>query len=695
MAVQNFGAGGGFQLSPGLNVSEVDLIPSAIAPTSASAAAFAGVFRWGPLEQRVLVSSETDLVRKFGRPTNLNAETFFTAASFLSYASALYVSRAGGDLILSAVASSDEGVVADAGHSIKNRDDFDAKVDEFDPAIHYIARYPGELGNSLKISVCDTAAQYESSIGLVTANTDVPETGLVLAVGSNTATVTIANSNSWAPTEEDAEGLVDSLIAQLNVGDRVQLGNNTIGRQSLKITAVGEPEFIMSGLTFTGVTTFTIEFNQSLKLSDAVDTTTIKRFWEYANQFDTAPGQSEYVALYGNTAAQDEMHVVVVDSAGSFTGDPGAVLEVYRGLSRATDAKLADGSGNFYKNVINDRSQYVWCASDRDSAASELAAEIASSGETQPLTIIMAGGTDENETDMPFTEIAKAYDTFVSTEDVDVALVITGKSRGGADGTQLANYLIDNLAEVRRDCVVFCSPTYDDVVNQRNDALDNVLEFRASMRSSSFAFLDSGYKYMYDKYNDLYRWVPLNGDTAGTCVFTDRARDPWFSPAGTSRGMIRNVVKLAFNPRAAERDELYKKGVNPVITQPGQGTMLFGDKTLLDRAGTFDRINVRRLFIVLEKAISGAAKSLLFEFNDEFTRTQFVNLVEPFLRDIQGRRGIYDFKVICDETNNTPEVIDSNRFVGDIYVKPAKSINYIQLNFVAVRTGVQFSELVG
>jgi len=273
---------------------------------------------------------------------------------------------------------------------------------------------------------------------------------------------------------------------------------------------------------------------------------------------------------------------------------------------------------------------------------------------------------------------------------------MTGKSRGASNGAQIANYLVDNIAENRKDCVVFASPMKEDVVNNSaGDEEQDVVDFRNGARASSYLVIDSGYKYQYDKYNDIFRWVPLNGDIAGLCVRTDATRDPWFSPAGFNRGQIKNIVKLAFNPNKAERDLLYKNDVNPVVAFPGQGTVLFGDKTALGKPSAFDRINVRRLFITLEKAISIAARSSLFEFNDEFTRAQFVSLVEPFLRDVQGRRGIYDYRVVCDESNNTGEVIDRNEFVGDIYVKPAKSINFIQLNFVAVRTGVAFEEVVG
>ena len=287
-----------------------------------------------------------------------------------------------------------------------------------------------------------------------------------------------------------------------------------------------------------------------------------------------------------------------------------------------------------------------------------------------------------------------AYDKFKSAEDIDISLILGGKARGGT-GEVLSNYIIDNICEYRKDCVAFVSPDQADTVNAPTSELQNVIDLRNLLRSTSYAVLDSGYKYQYDKYNDVYRWVPMNGDTAGLCVRTDNIRDPWFSPAGFNRGQIKNVVKLAFNPDKADRDQLYKNGINPIVNFPGQGVVLYGDKTLLAKPSAFDRINVRRLFIVLEKAIATASKFTLFEFNDEFTRASFRNLVEPYLRDVQGRRGIYDFRVVCDDTNNTPEVIDRNEFRGDIYIKPARSINFIQLNFVAVRTGVEFEEIVG
>lgn len=799
MAVQNFGTGGGgFQLSPGVNVSEIDL--TTIVPSvDTTAGAIAGVFRWGPVGERVLVTSENDLVNKFGKPSGDNAETWFSAANFLSYSRTLYVSRAFDSLSqFSAIAASNPATNPSLGTTILNEADYEIKSESFTSSSpEYIARWPGALGNSLKVSVCDNANQYSSTINLTGANVYVlnshsvssatanglstgsgfsngdvltfsgsgwntPTTlsantnstgnvislsvinegiyfgtlptnpvaptsvanstggvstgtnavinlswvteilsgqfngSMTLGVGSSTANVTLANT-TVLPGNNPLP-FVSNIPDEIAVGDYIRVGNVNDGTQYLKVAAV-EPVTVGTG----GSTSFQIKFNQPLKLSDSVTTTSINRFWEYYAQVNSAPDRSTYVEVNGNTALQiadssaqkDEIHVVVIDEDGGFTGSPGSVLEVYQGLSRATDSKLSDGTTNYYKNAINSRSNYVWVGADRAGSDSETAVNIASSTSSLPLTISFDGGVDVSETNMTLSYISKAYDLFVSPEDSDIALVIAGPSRGGVNDTQLANYIIDNIAEVRKDCVVFVSPSKGDVVNQTLNATQNVIDFRNSLRSSSYAVLDSGYKYQYDKYNDVYRWVPLNGDVAGLCARTDADRDPWFSPAGVSRGAIRNIIKLAYNPNRSERDQLYKNGINPVITQQGQGTNLFGDKTLLAKPSAFDRINVRRLFIVLEKSISNAAKSLLFEFNDEFTRAQFRNLVEPFLREVQGRRGIYDFKVVCDESNNTPEVIDSNRFVGDIYVKPAKSINYIQLSFVAVRSGVEFSEITG
>lgn len=700
MAVQNFGSGGGgFQISPGINVSEIDLT-TVTAPTATTVGALAGVFRWGPIGVRQLITSENDLVKFFGRPSSINPETFFTAANFLSYSNALYVSRAANtSTVLSAIANT-TAFTANAAHTIANQDDYDTKVATFSSDVEFIARCPGAIGNSLKVSVCDSANAFTETFNLrsntVTGVSNTlfnnANTKITIEVGSNTATIILANT---APLTGDTPvPFANNVAALFTTGDYIEVGNSSIGTQALKITAISNVVVANTTGTNTGYAAFTLSLDQPLKLSTSIDSNTTVRFWEYYNQVDSAPGQSVFMTTAGNTAARDEVHVVVVDEDGAFTSNPGTVLEVYKGISRATNAKNADGSTNYIKNVINEQSQYLWWASDRANAVSNTAVNVVSSTNGKPLTISFQGGTDNDEVTAPFADIARAYDLFASAEEVDISLVLTGAARGGTHGEQLPNYLIDNIAEVRKDCMVFVSPQKTDVLNQVGTAAANVVEFRNAVRSSSFAVMDSGYKYQYDKYNDINRYVPLNGDIAGLCVVTDNVRDPWFSPAGYNRGLIRNVIKLPFNPSKAERDLLYKNGVNPVITQQGQGTLLFGDKTLLAKPSAFDRINVRRLFIILEKTIATASKSMMFEFNDEFTRTQFRNLVEPFLRDVQGRRGIYDFKVICDETNNTAEVVDSNRLVGDIYVKPARSINYIQLNFVAVRSGIEFSEIV-
>jgi hypothetical protein len=390
------------------------------------------------------------------------------------------------------------------------------------------------------------------------------------------------------------------------------------------------------------------------------------------------------------------MHIIVVDEDGKFTGVSNTVLEKFSYVSKASDIKNDDGSSNYYVNVINDRSKYIYVLNHAQNVASQeadtttwgLPASSQTFAEVMPsYTVSLAGGVDGWASS---ANLVNSYDKFANAEEVDISLIITG----AADQTT-AEYVLDNIAATRRDCVAFVSPEMDDVVNNAGSEVTDILSFRNNFNSTSYGVMDNNWKYQFDKYNNVYRWVPLNGDIAGLCVRTDFERDPWFSPAGFNRGQIKNVTKLAWNASKSNRDDLYKNGINPVVAFPGEGVILYGDKTMLTKPSAFDRINVRRLFIVLEKAITRAARYSLFEFNDEFTRAQFVALVEPFLRDVQGRRGIYDFRVVCDTTNNTPEVIDRNEFVGDIYIKPARSINFIQLNFIAVRTGVTFEEVVG
>lgn len=556
-----------FQLSPGVNVSEIDLT-TVVPAVGTTEGAFAGDFNWGPINEIKTISSEVELVSTFGKPTDTTFTDFFTAANFLSYARNLKVVRSANTDTLNAVTVG-SGILIENELGYKENYSTGANTNG-----SWAAKWAGDLGNSLKVSL------YASS-----------------------------NSANFAS-------------------------------------------------------------------------------WVYNGNFDGAPGTSTYAANV--LGSNDELHLVVIDEDGKFTGTANTVLERFSNLSKASDARTDDGSSNYYVNVINDTSKYLWWLAHPDDATSwgSSAASInfgTLSNTVQSLSLANGVSSVGNT-----SSLITAYDKFKNADEVDISLIMTSDHNSTVVG-----HVIDNIAEYRKDCITFLSPERADVVdNVGNEATDSI-DYRNTLTSSSYAFMDSGWKYQFDKYNNTYRWVPLNGDIAGLCVRTDFERDAWFSPAGFNRGIIRNVTKLAWNPDKTDRDELYKKGINPVVSFPGEGTILYGDKTLLSKPSAFDRINVRRLFIVLEKAIARAAKFSLFEFNDAFTRAQFIALVEPFLRDVQGRRGIYDFRVVCDETNNTPEVIDRNEFVGDIYIKPARSINFIQLNFVAVRTGVSFDEIVG
>lgn len=696
-----------FQLSPGVNVTEIDLT-TVVPAVATSTGAIAGIFNWGPVNERVLIDTENKLASIFGRPSNNNAETWFTAADFLSYGNSLFVVRAANTLSSNAQEIATNGFANTTGiitpPIVLNQADYELNDGTYDSGVRYIAKYPGAYGNSLRISVCDNPEAYSSQIYMIgldsTANVDV-EGAFTINIGDVTGYFEfIAGANG---SLADANTYSRNTQASLTVGDIITVGNSSIGTQAMQISSISSVTSNSTGGYFD--VTFTAPYRLSTDfVSDVVDNSVMTRSWEFSNVIGVAPGQSDYVAQYGNTSALDEVHVVVVDEKGAFSGRAGSILETYVGLSRATDAVTEGGATNYYKTVINQASKYVWFGSDRNGAVSDPAVSVVTSTNVAPMTLQFGGGRDGfTESSVNLSTIAKGYDQFASAEAVDIALVLQGKPIGGVTvvngqsvaNFQLANYIIDNICETRKDCIALISPDDQIIVNNPGNEATSIVNWRGAVRDTSYAVMDSGYKYRYDKYNDVYRYVPMNGDIAGLCVRTDNTRDPWWSPAGFNRGQIKNIVKLRWNPTKSERDVIYPKGINPVVTFPGQGTVLYGDRTLQSKPSAFDRINVRRLFIVLEKAIATAAKFFLFEFNDEFTRAQFRALVNPYLRDIQGRRGITDYLVVCDTTNNTPEVIDTNRFIGDIYIKPARSINFIQLNFVAVRTGVQFSEIVG
>jgi len=696
-----------FQVSPGVNVSEIDLT-TIVPAVSTTTGAFAGTFRWGPVDQAFLVSSEDELVQYFGKPTANNYETFFTAANFLAYGNQLYISRAANTGTYNAYAYTG-GTAANV--TVRNSDDFNIQSGSFSSNQPFIAKYPGALGNSLRISICPTANAYSSMLTAANMANNSPNGNaatyaanttaqFMLDIGSSVANIVVNCANTSGFGALFANDSAFNIYSNINLNDYIKVGDATTGVQYMQVAYSTIPVVDPSNVQQYW---FNIGFTDVLKVKSGINmsylggNTAVTRFWEFYNAVDGAPGVSNYVnQRTSNNAIRDQLHIVVVDNQGVITGVPNQILEVWPNLSRATDAKGEQGGSIYYRRVLDQSSRYVWAATDYVGSG-VTNNQLQPPNFSAPHYINFVKGTDgPTESDISISAVATAYDVFASAESIDISLVLTGKaSISAGSGEVLPNYLIDNIAESRRDCVVFVSPPYESVVGVPGFEGSNLVAFRNLLRSSSYSVLDSGYKYQYDKYNDTYRWVPLNGDIAGLCVRTDNTRDPWYSPAGFNRGQVKNVVKLAFNPNQANRDLLYKNGVNPVVTFPGQGTVLYGDKTMLAQPSAFDRINVRRLFIVLEKAISTAAKFALFEFNDDFTRAAFRNLVEPYLRDVQGRRGIYDFKVVCDATNNTPEVIDGNRFVGDIYIKPARSINFIQLNFVAVRTGVQFDEIVG
>jgi phage tail sheath protein FI len=647
-----------FQVSPGVNVSEVSL--TTIVPAiSTSIGVVAGRFHWGPMSKKVLVNNEDVLASNFGKPDNDNYQEWFTAASFLSYSNQLYIGRSDNNANNATSSGNDSRIL--------NDDDYEAKDAAGTLGAHnWIAKYPGELGNSLKVAVCQSANTWESTLSPVVNFT-------AGQLEANTTTANVASS--------------------VSAGDYLYFANSSIkiNLQVASITSTGNESKIILETAPT-----IVDLGGSTNLV-AVKANTIKRRWEYYDWFDGAPGTSAYAEA--RSGSGDELHVVVVDEDGDISGIKNTVIERFPFVSRAFDARREDGETLYYKSAVNNQSNWIWWG-QHDTTLGLTAQQAAPATTTfvnsldlgDTTRVSLSNGTTGNTPTEG--QITDAYDLFANGEEVDVSIIM------GADATAtVARHLIQNIAEVRKDCIVTLSPESADVVNNSTfsgSEVEDVIAFRNALNlSSSYGTMDSGWKYMYDKYNDVYRYVPLNGDVAGTMARTDNLRDPWYSPAGYNRGNIRNIVRLAYNPPKAQRDELYKSGVNPVVTFPGQGTVLFGDKTLLDRPSAFDRINVRRLFIVLEKAIANAARYSLFEFNDAFTRAQFRNLVEPFLRDVQGRRGIFDFRVICDERNNTPQVIDRNEFVGDIYIKPARSINFIQLNFVSVRTGVAFEEVVG
>tara|TARA_R110002074_G_scaffold13080_2_gene47203 strand:- start:181 stop:2283 length:2103 start_codon:yes stop_codon:yes gene_type:complete len=696
-----------FLKSPGVHVREIDLT-TIVPAVSTSIGAIAGAFEKGPVNSIVTVGSEEDLVKVFGKPQNSSNqfETFFTAANFLQYTDQLKVVRCESG-VTNAIASGTSILIRDDDHYEDSFKDGQASVGE------WAARTAGIHGNSLGVSICANATAYEE--------TAVTTTSAEEALGQTVISVT--------------DGTVFTIHDIVNFGE-------TLGFE-YQVTAAD-------------ASTITIKLKDDLNgvglQSTVASGTNIRRRWRFYDLFDAAPGTSDY-ATQNQRGTLDEIHVVVYDQQGEINGfavesngnRTSAVLETFANLSKNPNCKSPQGDSVYYADKIFRTSSFIYWM-DHNSAGTNWGTDF--TGETSQIVMedggtdgaganagdnivldatgtsnedengkieLEIGGTSYAALDTPTTsnlkngtddyavtagELEIAYDNFEDTESVDVNLILGGKGGGAGDSASTQDThvtMLHALVETRRDCVAFASPHRSATVGVSSSitATDNVVDAFDLCPSSSYMVFDSSYKQMYDKYNDVFRFVPMNGDTAGLCAFTDQVADAWFSPGGFNRGNVRGAIKLSYNPKKSERDQLYRARINPIVDFPGQGVVLFGDKTALAKPSAFDRINVRRLFLVLEKAISTAAKFSLFEFNDEFTRAQFRNLIEPFLRDVQGRRGIFDFRVVCDDTNNTGEVIDRNEFIGDIYIKPARSINFITLNFIAVRTGVEFSEVVG
>ena len=739
----------GFLVSPGVHVREIDLT-NVVPAVSTSIGAIAGPFQKGPVSSVTAINSEEQLLQTFGKPNSSNFEFWFTAANFLQYGDALRVVRAESAIV---------NAGANSGILIRDDDHYEASFSTGQGSHgEWTARTAGTWGNSIGVDICPSARAFSQQLGslnlvngagavgdlsITVDNQDATDASIIIGdiiqFYDASAIVAIVNGAITVPTKNLT---VDNNSGTIAVGMRVLGAGISDGDEVVKvatvtsqtalildkpITVADNIPLVFSAATGHGkVETGNVEYEVTAISSETLtirvlddpaggglqtiipDNSLIRRRWRFSDLFDAAPGTSDW-ATANARGELDELHVAVYDKTGDITGfdvdvkgqRTSSVIEVFPAMSKNPSAKTTQGGNNYYADVIFRSSNFIYWT-DHISAGSNWGTDIATGTDYTLVSGVnvdtLTGGTDDYAVTAGEMEIA--YDKFADTENLDINLVMGGPSSAVADtiaGHDTHVTMITDLVELRRDCVGFVSPYRAATVGVVSSitATENVKDAFDACPSSSYMVFDSGYKYMYDKYNDVYRFVPLNGDTAGLCAFTDGVADPWFSPAGYNRGGLRSAIKLSYNPQKADRDILYKARINPVVDFPGQGVTLFGDKTALSRPSAFDRINVRRLFLVLEKAIATAAKFQLFEFNDEFTRAQFRNLVEPFLRDVQGRRGIFDFKVVCDTTNNTGEVIDRNEFIGDIYIKPARSINFITLNFIAVRTGVAFSEVGG
>jgi len=701
--------------SPGVKVREVDLTRGGVTNTTSLAAGIAAPFSKGPVNQVITITNENELVTVFGKPSSndYHYESWYSASNFLAYGGSLKVVRCAGTNLK----NSNAGVgVASTSIAINN---FDAYQASTPTSYYWAAKNPGYWAEGLKVCVIDNFADQTLS-GVSTTNCTVgcgvsqALSGVIPGVG----------------TTSTASGYLRGIITG-------------IGASTLYVKTTSN-EYTENGVyAFRASTNVTVHTSAGITTA-TISPTSVSDWYNTQNILDTTRGDSTTLAwrsiatkprtngyVTERGGGNDAFHVVVVDSkkVGNVSGTPQSLLEKFLNLSKATDTKISPSQNIYYKDYLAYNSNYIYSGKSIGDTADAywrttpvsvkftsdftpqntttgvwgVNAEGVTFNSIGNVSYSLSGGFDYSGTGniggfaVSLADLTNAYDYLADNVSVPLNFLLQGNTRLGKEEEQAkANYLI-SIAESRKDCIAFISPSRELVVNVTPAAtqLSNILSFFSPLTSSSYAVFDSGYQYVYDRYNQQFVYLPCSADVAGLCVRTDIEQFPWYSPAGSSRGTIKYAIKLAFNPDQNARDQLYSQRINPVISSPGSGIILFGDKTALSYQSAFDRINVRRLFITLEQAIKGAANSQLFEFNDVTTRANFINIVEPYLRDVQIKRGITDFLLVCDETNNTPDVIDRNEFIADIYVKPARSINFIGLTFVATRTGVSFESIVG
>tara|TARA_S200000501_G_scaffold338817_1_gene345957 strand:- start:395 stop:2569 length:2175 start_codon:yes stop_codon:yes gene_type:complete len=716
--------------SPGILIREVDLTIGRIDGTTGKVGGIVGSFEKGPVGEPTPITGENDLFDQFGKPydTDKQYETWMVASSYLSYGGSLSVIRADDTGLKNGFVGSASSV------KLKSTEHYQelGYQENALTTVTVAAKNPGTWSNGIKVAIIDNAADQVLKIGTVgVASTIVVGMGITQAVSSGTV---ISGAGSTSLLDGHFKGIVTEVGAgtiDVKFLSHVSAGNTETAQDFNSIYKFGSATDIsVSGSGTTSVTSVVDWFDQqtydvtTASVGGGTTITTAK--W---NAVADKPGTSEYAAARGGRF--DEVHVLVIDAKGTISGNAGTILEKHLNLSKAKDAEFSVGSPSYWR-------KYLYTNSENLFGLSGSIIGVTTTGFSADFTKFGDGGWDQDAEGIIFNscgatnltldgglnyggigtittagalnsglgDLITGYQTFENDTINNVDFLLMGGGHLGKDSTrQLATTMI-SVAEVRQDAVAFISPSRDTILSDTTDQSEvtvksdedittGVIEFYDTITSSTFGVFDSGYKYMYDRFNEVFRYVPLNGDIAGTCARNDINDFPWFSPAGTDRGAILNAVKLPYNPTKLQRDKLYSNRINPVVNSPGSGIILFGDKTAFAKASAFDRINVRRLFIYLEQGIAAAAKDQLFEFNDEITRANFVNIVEPFLRDVQSKRGIQDYVVICDETNNTAAVIDNNEFIADIFIKPARSINFIGLTFVATRTGVSFEEVIG